>query len=174
MFLIFFAALPLIAFGALAWVFLSRMRTIRAAETSAIPVVSTNRYLPMLRLLSDEDLAFVSGNAHLSRTLRTRRRQLFRGYLNCLTRDYAHLLAGVRAAMAASGADRPELARALARNRILFALAICRVEFRLALHAAGIGNVDVSALVSAMDALSAQVKALSTPALMSSGMMASG
>jgi hypothetical protein len=174
MYVLFPTALVLIAFGALAWEFLARMRNIRAAETSAIYAVSSDRYRPMLRLLSDEDLAFVPGNTALSRTLRARRRQLFRGYLNCLTRDYAHLLAGVRAAMAASGADRPELARALAKNRMLFACAICKVELRLALHAAGIGKVDVSALVEAMDRMSAQVRAMSAPPMVASGMMAAG
>jgi hypothetical protein len=161
MYVLFPVALVLIVFGILAWEFSSRMRVIRAAEASALPTVSAERYRPMLRLLSDEDLAFVSASAHLSRTVRARRRQLFRSYLNCLTRDYAYLLAGVRAVMVQSGIDRPELARALAKNRILFAMAICKVEFRLTMHAAGVGKVDVSALVGAMEALSAQVKILS-------------
>jgi len=174
MYVLFPTALVLIAFGVVAWEFLSRMRAIHAAEASAVPAVSSDRYRPMLRLLSDEDLAFVSINAHLSRTLRARRRQLFRSYLNCLTRDYAHLLAGVRAVMVASGADRPELARALAKNRVLFACAICRVEFRLALHAAGIGKVDVSGLVEAMETLSTQIRALTAPPLtLSSSVLAS-
>jgi hypothetical protein len=161
MYVLFPVALVLIAFGVLAWEFISRMRVIRAAEATAIPVVSAERYRPMLRLLSDEDLAFASVDAQLTRTLRARRRELFRSYLNCLTRDYAHLLAGVRAVMVQSGMDRPELAHALAKNRILFAIAICKVEFRLTLHAAGVGKVDVSALVGAMETLSNQVRALS-------------
>jgi hypothetical protein len=161
MYVLFPATLILIVFGVAAWEFVSRMRIIRAAEASAVPVVSADRYRPMLRLLSDEDLAFVSVNAQLTRTLRARRRELFRSYLNCLTRDYAHLLAGVRAVMTQSGVDRPELARALAKNRILFAVAICKVEMRLTLHAAGVGKVDVSALVGAMEALSNQVRTLS-------------
>src|SRR4051812_41203718 len=131
MYVLFPVALVLIAFGALAWEFVSRMRTIRAAEASAVPMISAERYRPMLRLLSDEDLSFVSGNAQLNRMVRARRRELFRSYLNCLTRDYAHLLAGVREVMTQSGIDRPELAHALAKNRILFAIAICKVELRL-------------------------------------------
>jgi len=165
MYVLFPAALVLLAFGVLAWEFMSRMRFIRAAEATAVPVVSAERYRPMLRLLSDEDLAFASANAQLTRTLRARRRELFRSYLNCLTRDYAHLLAGVRAVMVQSGMDRPELAQALAKNRILFAIAICKVELRLSLHAAGIGKVDVSALVGAMEALSSQVRVLSASAV---------
>ncbi|MGA2716342.1 MAG: hypothetical protein ABSG41_24875 [Bryobacteraceae bacterium] len=116
----------------------------------------------MLRLLSDEDLSFVSANNNLRKTLRTRRRELFRSYLRCLTRDYAHLLAGVRSAMVQSGMDRPDLARALAKNRTLFMITIYKVEFRLALHAVGMGKVDISGLVDALEALRSQVNVLST------------
>jgi hypothetical protein len=53
------------------------------------------------------------------------------------------------------------LARALAKNRLLFAIAICKVEFRLALHATGVGKVDISGLVGAVEALRGQVTVLS-------------
>jgi hypothetical protein len=159
MYILIVGSLLLIAFGTFAWEFMSRMRTIRAAESSATPTISTDRYRPMLRLLSDEDLSFVSASAHLRKTLRSRRRELFRGYLNCLTRDYARLLGGVREVMVQAGIDRPDLAKALAKNRVFFAMAICRVEYRLALHAIGVGTVDVSALVEAMETLSSQVRA---------------
>ncbi len=91
------------------------------------------------------------------------RRDLFGGYLRCLTTWIGgRLLAGVREVMVQSGVDRPDLARALAKNRVLFATAICKVEFRLALHATGVGNVDISGLVDALEALRGQVNALST------------
>jgi hypothetical protein len=131
-----------------------------------------DRYRPMLRLLSNDDLAFVSADARLQRTLRARRRDLFRGYLRCLTTDYARLLAGVREAMVHSGVDRPDLARALAKNRVLFAIAICKVEFRLALHATGVGNVDISGLVDALEALRGQVSVLSASAAPASSITA--
>ena len=59
--------------------------------------------------------------------------------------------------MAGSGADRPDLARALAKNRMLFSLAVYRIEVRLALHSLGIGTVDISGLVGAFEGLRAQV-----------------
>ena len=43
---------------------------------------------------------------------------------------------------------------------MLFALAICKVEYRLALHTAGIGHVDISGLVEALEALRGQVTVL--------------
>lgn len=164
----FIVGLILIAFGFIGLQFLLKMRSLRSQHTEGItdglPLLGADRYRPMLRLLSDEDLAFVSADSKLQRTLRARRRDLFRGYLRCLTRDYARLLGGVRQAMVLSGVDRPDLARALAKNRVLFAVAICKVEFRLALHATGVGSVDISGLVNALEALRGQVSVLSTAA----------
>ncbi len=156
--------------------FLLKMRALRSQAAGGItagsPLLGADRYRPMLRLLSDEDLAFVSADGKLQRTLRARRRDLFRGYLRCLTRDYARLLAGIRQAMVLSGADRPDLARALAKNRALFALAICKIEYRLALHATGIGSVDISGLVGALEALRGQVSILSNASLSTSAQTA--
>src|SRR6266853_3926423 len=162
MFVFFSAFLFLIAFGTIGLHLFLTMRSLRSAETSGASRVAADRYRPMLRLLSSEDLAFVSADSKLQRALRASRRDLFRGYLRSLTRDYAHLLAGVREAMVQSKIDRPDLARALARNRVLFALTICKVEMRLAMHATGAVTVDVSGLVDALETLRGQAGALST------------
>jgi hypothetical protein len=169
MLFLFIVTLVLTAFACVVLQFLLKMRSLRLQPmgeiTGSSPVLGADRYRPMLRLLSDDDLAFVSADSKLHRTLRARRRNLFRGYLRCLTRDYARLLAGIRQAMVHSGVDRPDLARALAKNRVLFAIAICKVEFRLALHATGVGSVDISGLVDALEALRGQVTVFSTPSL---------
>jgi hypothetical protein len=163
--LLFTGILFLIVLGAVVLQFVLKMRSLRSAEERGRTFLAADRYRPMLRLLSNDDLAFVSANSKLQKELRAKRRNLFRGYLACLTRDYAHLLACVRQAMIHSGVDRPDLARALARNRVLFAIAICKVEFRLAIHAAGIGNVDIAGLVEALETLRSQVSVLSTSPL---------
>jgi hypothetical protein len=160
-FILFTVSLLLIVCGAIFLQFILKMRSLRSAETDSASSLSADRYRPMLRLLSDDDLAFVSADSKLRSALRTRRRELFRGYLRCLTRDYAHLLVGVRRAMVQSGADRPDLARALAKNRALFAIAMCKIELSLALHAAGVGRVDISGLVQALETLRGQVSGLS-------------
>jgi hypothetical protein len=159
--ILFTGVLVLIAVGFAAFRLLLKMRALRAAETTNRTSVVANRYRPMLRLLSDDDFAFLGSNSKLQADLRAKRRALFRSYLNCLTRDYAHLLASVRQAMVHSGVDRPDLARALARNRVLFAIAICKVEFRLMMHATGMGSVDISGLVEALETLRGQVSVLS-------------
>jgi hypothetical protein len=163
--LIFTGALFLTFFGIVSLQFILKMRALRSHRMAQGALLGVDRYRPMLRLLSDTDLASVSLDARLKKQFRAKRRDLFRGYLRCLTRDYAMLLAGVRDAMVKSGTDRPDLARALARNRVLFALAICKVEFRLALHATGAGKVDISGLVDAVEALRSQVSVLA-PATM--------
>ncbi|HTA44969.1 MAG TPA: hypothetical protein VK789_21120 [Bryobacteraceae bacterium] len=150
-----------IVLGSLGWQVLSRMRIPSAASPHALPSISADRYRPMLRLLADEDLDFVSANGTLQRNLRARRRQLFRSYLRCLARDYSLLLAAVRAVIVQAGIDRPDLVRALAKNRILFTITMFKVEFRLALHAVGVGKVDISGLVDTLEALRAQVSILS-------------
>lgn len=164
MYVLVASAAFLLTFGFLAWRVLSRVRVPVNKSSSGALGVSAERYKPMLRLLSEEDLSFVAANNSLRRTLKSGRRKLLRSYLRCLTRDYGYLLAGVRSAMASSASDRPDLARALAKNRALFALAVYKVEVRLALHSLGVGTVDISGLVDAFEGLRTQVTVLSAAA----------
>lgn len=161
MYAIVACTLLVVVFGSVAWQVLSRMRVPASADLGKVPAVSVERYRPMLRLLADEDLDFVQADNHLRKVLRSRRRQLFRSYLRCLARDYSLLLAGIRSVMVQSGIDRPDLARALARNRALFAITMYKVELRLALHAVGVGKVDISGLVDTLEALRTQLSVLS-------------
>jgi hypothetical protein len=149
--------LSLIAVGTFALQLLLRLRAMETAaanpQASGAPANVAGRYRPLLRLLGEEDFGFVAGNPTLLRALRTERRKLFRSYLSCLTKEYGRLLAGVRLVMVQSRVDRPDLARSLAKNRILFAFAICRIEYRLAMQTFGLGKVDISGLVEAFDRL---------------------
>lgn len=113
-----------------------------ASSSRLSSFVDSDRYKPMLRLLSDEDDKFVA-DAALRRKLRARRCDLFREYLCSLTDDYRETLAGLRLLMAQSNMDRPDLAKALVRNRVSFAIARCRIEVRLRLYALGVPNADI-------------------------------
>jgi hypothetical protein len=157
----FSGLLFLIVVASLGMHFWVSLRTLRAVElnSGAISRNLAGRYLPMLRLLADGDLQLLSTNQALLKKVRAERRRLFRTYLGYLTKDYARLLGGLRLAMVQSGVDRPDLAKALARNRMLFTMVVCKVQYRLALHALGIGKVDVSGLVAAFDAMRTQVAA---------------
>jgi hypothetical protein len=123
----------------------------------------------MLRLLSDEDEEFVADPA-LRRRLRTQRCEVFREYLRSLTEDYRAILAGVRLLMAQSDTDRPDLAKALVRNRVSFAVARYRIEVRLRLYVLGVPNTDdlkleVQGLARSLDVLQRQFSFLAESAV---------
>lgn len=115
--------------------------------------ISAHQYRAVLRLSTDEDLDFAWLNTAAQREARAQRRQVFRNYLRRLSLDYGRLLAGMRRVMVQSGVDRPDLAKALLRNRVLFAIALCRIDVRLGLHVLGIDGLDASKLVEAFDVL---------------------
>lgn len=161
MYTVFLASLFLIAAGTVALTLLLKVRALKAAQLNVPVNLTADRYRPMLRLLSDSDFAAVSRNPELQKKMRSGRRDLFRSYLRCLSRDYAGLLAGLREVITLSGSDRPDLMRAIARNRVLFAWAICKIEFRLALHITGVDS-EIEKLVGAVDVLRDQVRILST------------
>ncbi len=55
--------------------------------------------------------------------------------------------------------DRPDLAGILYKQRqALFAVAMLGVQWRLLLHACGLGNVDVSGLVRAMEQMRLELR----------------
>jgi hypothetical protein len=159
----FIALLMLIAAGSVATLLVARMRLLDSTAHTDTVLPDADRYRPMLRLLSDADLDFAGASPVLRGKIRANRRELFRGYLRCMTKDYAGLLSGLRRMMVESGVERPDLAKALAKNRLMFGLALCRLEIHLQLHVLGIGKVDVSGLVEALDALRGAVSVM-TPA----------
>jgi len=118
---------------------------------------SVAKYKPMERLLSEDDHEFLAAqpgyHPAISKRLRAERRRIFRGYLRALRRDFNRLETAARILMVSSPVDKPELAKALLRQRLNFMSAMCKVEFRLALHALGIGTVDVRTLVAPLDAI---------------------
>jgi hypothetical protein len=119
------------------------------------------RYRPMYRLLDESDCGFIAsgshGNANLRR-FRSERRQLFRVYLRNLGTDHARIVGAMRDLLVESELDRPDLAKALYRCQLMFALAMISVEFKLQLHALGIGTVDVHSLVAAVEGLQLQLQ----------------
>lgn len=107
-------------------------------KVTELPEIDTDRYRPMLRLLSDPDLASMKQQ----RNALAARRALFREYLRALTADYGRLLAGIRLLMVSSEAERPDLAKILMTKRLSFALAVSRIEFCLVLHALGLASSE--------------------------------
>jgi hypothetical protein len=163
--LLIFALFITLAAGGGILMLAARMRLLDSVAQSSLPLPDVDRYRPMLRLLSDADLKFAARNPALRAKVAARRRELFRSYVRCLTKDYGRLLGSIRRLMVESGVDRPDLAKALAKNRFVFAMALCRVELHLQLHAIGLSNVDVSGLVEALEGLRATVNVMTPMAV---------
>jgi hypothetical protein len=117
--------------------------------------LSIARYRPMERLLSEDDYRFLASqpgfDKRMLRRIRSERRKVFRGYLACLRRDFSLIGTALRMMMTYSTQDRPDLAGILLKQQALFALGMLAVQWRLVLHACGLGTVDVRGLVGAME-----------------------
>lgn len=111
-------------------------------------------YRPMLRLLSNDDLRFFAAQKGITakqvRQLRSERRRVFRAYLRNLVRDFHRLHLAARMTLVYSEVDRPDLATTLIRQKAMFTWAVIEAELQLALHAAGLGAVNVPGLLGAL------------------------
>jgi hypothetical protein len=124
--------------------------------------LSIARYRPMERLLSDEDYLFLAGQPGFDkkalRRMRAARRRVFRGYLACLSRDFNLVSTAIRLMMMYSSQDRPDLAGILYKQQASFACGMLCVQWRLLLHACGLGTVDVRGLVRAMELMRTELR----------------
>jgi hypothetical protein len=134
---------------------------VRDVDIGRLNRFSVARYRPMARLLAEEDYTFLAGqkgfNPRLARQLRRERRRVFRSYLNCLKRDFGQFEAAIKVCMITSRVDRPDLAKALLKRRLVFTYALMVTEWGLALHSLGLGTVDVSRLVGSLDGMRIQL-----------------
>ena len=158
------SALPLIGF-----VFLFVYRTLSSRQSSEISLgqysePSPNKYRPMERLLREDDFRFLAGQPGFSpkmgRRFRAERRRIFRGYLRHLRTDFRGMSQTVQALMVHASDDRRDLAIAVIRLRLLFAVGMLAIETRLLLHTVGVGTVDVSGLVESFETMQAQIRLL--------------
>ena len=111
----------------------------------------------MERLLSEEDFRFLRTQAGydpaVEKELRTQRRKVFRSYLRTLGQDFNRLHLALRLVVLHSPEDRPDLAAALIRQRLMFFVGLGSAHVRLTLHVLGVGTVDVRGLVSTLDTM---------------------
>jgi hypothetical protein len=129
---------------------------------------SISAYRPMLRLLSESDYTFLATQPGITketiRQLRRDRRRIFRAYLRNLVRDFHRLHLAARMTLIYSSQDRPDLAKALMLQRVRFAGAVLQVEYRLCLHTFGLGHVDVTDLLGALEGMRMNVSSLGVAA----------
>jgi hypothetical protein len=126
--------------------------------------LSPLRYRPMERLLDAAEYRRLEAHPAITRrmlrSIRNRRVRLFREYLHCLSLDYSRVCKGVKLLMVQSAVDRPDLARLLVRQRILFTLRLIMSECKLSLHLLGVGRVDTAELVAALDCMRLHLNSL--------------
>lgn len=135
-----------------------------ALEEEWIEDASGERYSPMRRLLDAAELDALQSHPGLSRRLvrqfRSHRIQLFRGYLRSLSRDHGRICSAIRALMAHSTQDRPDLARVLIRQRLSFTFHFMTAHLRLTLHGVGVGTADAGKLLAGLDCMRAELNSL--------------
>ena len=157
MFLWLTCGLFLLALAAAAAAFCAHLRALGAKRTFAAATFETDRYQPLMRLLRNLD-ADLPDDSRSRTQLKTQRRERVRAWLRALTNDYGKLLGQLRLIIVQSNTDRPDLFKILARNRLLFAWMMCRIELQLCLDHWGAGDMelvtrDVTALVDGFKAL---------------------
>jgi hypothetical protein len=150
------------AIAAVAWWFGSAgVRTLPEADW--LRTFSAVRYRPMLRMLAEDDYRWLAAQGldpQSIRRLRSERRKIFGTYLQNLVRDFDRLHTAARMLLLAAPEDRPDLAARLVTVRIQFQRALLRVRFQLLLHDLGFRNVDVSGLVSGIEAMHKDLRTL--------------
>ena len=122
---------------------------------------SVSRYRPMLRLLSDEDFAFLSRqpgfDPALYKKLRRERLEIFRQYFHRLIADFNRLHRTARLIVAHAESDHSALASQLMGLQLRFSLAVLETQVRFTLCKVGIGTVDVRVLLASLESLSLQL-----------------
>jgi hypothetical protein len=122
-----------------------RLRISRAAKYDFDPdwyaAFSTEKYRLMLKLLVDHDHGFSQlRSGRIRKRIRAERRNLFRGYLRNLVRDFDRLFRAARLMSVHADRDCSNVAIELIRLRANFLLKLAGVHFSLTMHA-----LDISA-----------------------------
>jgi hypothetical protein len=128
---------------------LGRGRTDRATRPECLQSKSTR-----LEDLDHGSILFLAKHPLLRRTfvreLRRERRKVLREYLRSLRCDFNRTCAAIRAAMVESSEDRPDLARAIFKQQVLFKMRLLHAECSMILEALGLTVVDFDGVIAAL------------------------
>ena len=119
--------------------------------------IDVDRYLPMSRLLCEEDMEFLREQAGYTADVEVRlkaeRRAIMRQYLRDLSRDFGRVHGAAIELLMMSPEEQPELANELVRQKAIFYRGLAGVHVQVLLHAAIGREVRVDNLVGALSAL---------------------
>ena len=154
------AALILATFALLIWRLVSSAK-VHGVELDWLRDFSAADYRPMERLLSEDDIRFLKSEPGyepgMEKALRTARRKIFGSYLRNLGRDFNRLHFALRLVALHSPHDRPDLATALIKQKLLFFAGLAAAHVKLRLNVLGIGTVDVRGLVATLDTMRSEL-----------------
>ncbi len=144
----------------------------RAAElpvtTDWIDELSVERYMPMLRLLAEDDIRFLKRQPgctpRMTARFRAQRFCIVKSYLRHMQTDFDRLCAALKIVITQSQQDRPELASSLIRSQVAFAWGMALVRSRALLYRWGLGGVEVAGLVKVFEGMRLQLR-MQVPAL---------
>jgi hypothetical protein len=155
------------ALGICLWLLVSSLRlpaTSLPITTEWLESLSAERYRPMLRLLDQGDLEFVSKQPgitpQMAAEFRAQRCRLLRAYLRSMQADFGRICAALKVVMAQSKHDRSDLATALVQSQITFTYRVFMVQLHLQAYRWGFGRVDVSSLVKLFDGMRLELRTL--------------
>jgi hypothetical protein len=139
-------------------------------------IFSPARYHAMERLLDDTDAEFLRSHGSFDRkaqkAFRSKRIQLFRGYMRQLSADFNRICKALKVLMVHSHVDRPDLAGLIMKQQFTFSFAMMKLEVNLTLYGFGWTGVDAKAVMEPLAAVRAQLQALAAiaePSLAASG-----
>jgi hypothetical protein len=134
--------------------------------------LSPDRYRPMLRLLSSDDLHFLRSQPgytpRMAAKLRKQRCQIFHGYLRGLTADFGRVCMALKLFMVYSRSDRADLASKLVSARMNFVRGMVAAQVYMILYRCGWCTVDAASLVKLFDTMRLELRAL-VPAELAAG-----
>jgi len=126
--------------------------------------ISVERYRPMARLLSHDDLSFLRTQPgytpQMEARLRTQRCRIFLAYLRNLESDFARVCAALRILLAKADHDRPDLGATLIRASFQFALGASMARVQVQLYRWGAGSVDMAYLTNLFGSMDLELRRL--------------
>ena len=134
------------------------------AHADGAAVFSLDRYRPMQRLLSEQDMLFLKRSPGYTKQMgkRWKRHQLvlFKMYLRELRLDFYKLHAEARSIVADTGMESSDLVRQLIRQRIQFEYATAKVELQISLAGFGMGAVSARPLLKTVEMMRKQLQTM--------------
>ena len=150
------------AIGSWAWIRGRQARQALRGGSRRAADFSPDRYQPMARLTGNDDIEFLRRRMCPRSGIVARwdraRRKVFGLYLNDLAQDFQGLHAEARALVSEAPEQYSDLVGLLMRQQIAFWRAMASVRVRFALNGIGIGQVDATPLVNALETMRQEIQ----------------